>query len=181
MRIGDGDIMEPRRLGGEGTESRRADQQADQEEADHRADPETGEGWNDDPGRAQDYEGVAEAAGLERGGRHPAFMPLLERLSAIGWRNPLAGAIQATAIAFSRLVRIASKNCSVVIQLWSGPIRMARSLVIWPCSTVATQTRSSVSANAVTSGVSSVRPRCLRPPVQAKIEAIGLVDVALDR
>ena len=34
-------------------------------------------------------------------------------------------------------------------------------------------------SNSVTSGVLSRMPRCLRPPVQAKIDAIGLVDVGL--
>ncbi len=55
----------------------------------------------------------------------------------------------------------------------------ARSLVISPASTASTQTCSRVSAKRVTSGVSSSLPRCLSPPVQAKIEAIGLVEVLL--
>ncbi|PAV70050.1 hypothetical protein WR25_02229 [Diploscapter pachys] len=42
-----------------------------------------------------------------------------------------------------------------------------------------TSTRSSVSAKRTTSGVLSNLPRYFRPPVQAKIDAIGLVDVAL--
>ena len=62
---------------------------------------------------------------------------------------------------------------------WSAPTSSARSLVIFPLSTVSTQTRSRVSANSVTSGVSSIRPRAARPRVQAKIEAIGLVEVGL--
>src|SRR6185295_17367772 len=84
-----------------------------------------------------------------------------------------------SAIALSRLWTIASKNCSVVIHACSGPTRIARSLVICPPSTVSTHTRSSVSAKRTTSGVPSNLPRYLRPPVQAKIEAIGLVEVAL--
>ena len=43
-------------------------------------------------------------------------------------------------------------------------MRMARSFVIWPDSTVSTQTSSSVLANAVTSGVPSSLPRWARPP-----------------
>src|SRR3546814_7302450 len=55
----------------------------------------------------------------------------------------------------------------------------ARSLVILPLSTVATQIFSRSSANLISAALSSSLPRCLRPPVQAKIEAIGLVEVAL--
>ena len=58
-------------------------------------------------------------------------------------------------------------------------MRSARSLVILPLSTVSTQTFSSVSANFTTSGVPSNLPRYLRPRVQAKIDAIGLVEVGL--
>src|SRR3546814_8197831 len=58
-------------------------------------------------------------------------------------------------------------------------MRIARSLVIWPFSTVWMQTFSSVSAKRTTSGVSSNLPRYLSPPVHAKMDAIGLVDVAL--
>ena len=63
------------------------------------------------------------------------------------------------AISASRFWTIASKNCSVVIHGWSGPIRSARSLVILPSSTVSMQTFSSVSAKRTTSGVLSNRPR----------------------
>ena len=55
----------------------------------------------------------------------------------------------------------------------------ARSLVMKPASTVWMHTRSSVSAKATTSGVLSNLPRYFRPWVQAKIDAIGLVDVGL--
>ena len=44
-------------------------------------------------------------------------------------------------------VSTASMNSSVVRKGWSGRMRMARSLVIFPDSTVSTQTFSSVSAN----------------------------------
>jgi hypothetical protein len=46
-----------------------------------------------------------------------------------------------------------------------------------PLSTVSTHTRSSVSANSETAGVSSIRPRAESPRVHAKIEAIGFVEV----
>ena len=62
---------------------------------------------------------------------------------------------------------------------WSGPTSRARSLVIRPDSTVCTQTSSRVRANSVTSGVPSSLPRCFRPPVQAKLDAIELVEVSL--
>src|SRR5680860_1520880 len=62
---------------------------------------------------------------------------------------------------------LAARNSSVVRKAWSGPTSRARSLVILPSSTVWTQTRSRVSAKAVTSGVPSSLPRCLRPPVHA--------------
>ncbi len=55
----------------------------------------------------------------------------------------------------------------------------ARSFVISPASTASMHTASSASANAVTSGVSSSLPRWARPRVQAKIDAIGFVDVGL--
>ncbi|CNM11908.1 Uncharacterised protein [Mycobacterium tuberculosis] len=55
----------------------------------------------------------------------------------------------------------------------------ARSLVIFPLSTVRMTTSSSVFANSITSPVPSSLPRCCSPRVQAKIEAIGLVEVGL--
>src|SRR3546814_2258171 len=57
--------------------------------------------------------------------------------------------------------------------LFRSPMRIARSLVIWPFSTVWMQTFSSVSAKRTTSGVSSNLPRYLSPPVHAKMDAIG--------
>jgi len=78
-----------------------------------------------------------------------------------------------------RFSSIEARNSSVDWNAWSGPTSSARSLVILPLSTVSMQTRSSVSANAETSGVSSRRPRACSPRVQAKIEAIGLVEVGL--
>src|SRR5205085_108745 len=76
-----------------------------------------------------------------------------------------------------RFASMASRNCSVVSHGALASIRIARSLVILPDSTVSTQTFSSASANFTTSGVLSNVPRYLRPCVQAKIEAIGLVEV----
>ena len=48
-----------------------------------------------------------------------------------------------------------------------------------PPSTVSMQTFSKASANRTTSGVLSKVPRYFSPRVQAKIEAIGLVEVSL--
>jgi hypothetical protein len=53
----------------------------------------------------------------------------------------------------------ASRNCSVVSHGWSGPIRSARSLVIWPPSTVSTQARSRAWAKSATAGVPSILAR----------------------
>jgi len=47
-----------------------------------------------------------------------------------------------------------------------------------PASTVSTTTVSRVSANLASSALSSSLARCLKPRVQAKIEAIELVEVA---
>src|SRR5579884_162507 len=52
-----------------------------------------------------------------------------------------------------------SRNWFVVSQGWSGRIRIARSRVISPLSTVSMHTFSSVSAKRTTSGVPSNRPR----------------------
>ena len=48
-----------------------------------------------------------------------------------------------------------------------------------PLSTVSTQTFSSAVANLASAALSSSAARCDRPRVQAKIDAIGLVDVSL--
>src|SRR6478752_5036571 len=79
--------------------------------------------------------------------------------------------VLAYAMAFLRFSSIDARKSCVVWYGWSGPTRRARSLVILP--------RSRVSANLVTSGVPSILPRYDRPCVQAKIDAIGLVDVGL--
>ena len=63
--IGDGEIVEPGCAVDERAEPGRADQHADQDEADHRADAQTGEGGNDDPGGAEDDQGVAKAGSSE--------------------------------------------------------------------------------------------------------------------
>src|SRR5262249_18345449 len=83
------------------------------------------------------------------------------------------------AILALRLVSSVAKKSSVFRNGCLGSIRIARSLVILPPSTVSTQTFSSASANFTTSGVASNVPRYLSPWVQAKIEAIGLVEVGL--
>src|SRR5262249_20904902 len=83
------------------------------------------------------------------------------------------------AILAVRLASSVARKSSVFRNGWLGSIRIARSLVILPPSTVSTQTFSSASANFTTSGVLSNVPRYLSPWVQAKIEAIGLVEVGL--
>src|SRR3954447_8099362 len=92
------------------------------------------------------------------------------------WSEPLAGNDDQASLR-ERFSSSAFMNSSVDSHGASLAMSSARSLVIWPPSTVSTQTCSSVSANCVTAGVPSRMPRCLRPPVQAKIDAIGLVDV----
>ncbi len=52
-------------------------------------------------------------------------------------------------------------------------IKSARSLVIFPLSTVSIHTRSKVFANSATLGVLSSLARCANPCVQAKIDAKG--------
>src|SRR6185369_16616967 len=177
--VRDGDIVQPRMITRERPKPVRADEHADQDEADDRTDSDPGEGRNDDPGGAQDDEGVAEARRAEFAFYHHAVKAgQARRVTArvTSWRQ---AAIPSSAMAASRLWTMASKNCSVVIHACSGPTRIARSLVICPPSTVSTQTRSRVSAKRTTSGVLSNLPRYLRPPVQAKMDAIGLVEVAL--
>jgi hypothetical protein len=66
------------------------------------------------------------------------------------WRYP---------IAFCRLSSSFARKSCVFSHFWSGPISTARSRVMSPDSTVPMQTFSSASANRVTSGVSSNRPR----------------------
>src|SRR5690606_39256274 len=89
------------------------------------------------------------------------------------------GPDQRSAIFFCRCSSSAARNSSVVSHCWSLPTSSARSLVILPLSTVSMTTFSRVSAKPTTSGVESSLPRCCKPRVQAKIEAIGLVEVGL--
>jgi len=89
------------------------------------------------------------------------------------WKSPVASSrgvssgdrpapVQRLSLA-RRPTSSASRNASVVSHGCFASIRIARSLVIWPDSTVSTQTFSSASANATTSGVPSNLPRYLRP------------------
>ena len=55
----------------------------------------------------------------------------------------------------------------------------AKSFVIFPLSTVSMQTRSSVWQKLTSSLLLSRFPRCSRPRVHAKIDAIGFVEVGL--
>jgi len=56
---------------------------------------------------------------------------------------------------------------------------MARSLVMWPASTVSMQTCSRVLQKSIRAWLLSSLPRCAKPRVQAKMEAMGLVEVGL--
>ena len=85
----------------------------------------------------------------------------------------------AYAIAFFKFSSTLSRKPVVESHFWSGPISSARSLVMKPASTVSTQTFSSVVENFASAGLLSSLARCARPRVQAKIEAIELVEVCL--
>jgi hypothetical protein len=63
--VRDSHVGEPAFAAGQAAENRRPDQQPDQDEPNHRADPEAGEGRNHDPRRAQDYECVGQAVSAE--------------------------------------------------------------------------------------------------------------------
>lgn len=82
-------------------------------------------------------------------------------------------------IAALRFSSTFSRKPSVVSHFWSGPTSSARSLVMKPLSTVSTTTFSSVVAKFISCVLSSSFARCFNPPVQAKIDAIELVEVAL--
>src|SRR5476651_1854423 len=82
------------------------------------------------------------------------------------------------AIAFFRFSSTLSRKPVVESHFWLGPISDARSFVIKPASTVSTQTFSSVPANFASAALLSSLARCARPRVQAKIEAIELVEVS---
>src|SRR4029078_9820528 len=82
-------------------------------------------------------------------------------------------------IAALRFASTASRNPSVESHAWSGPTRTARSFVILPCSMVETVTFSKVSANFFRFAFRSSLARWARPRVQAKIDAVELVEVLL--
>jgi CRP-like cAMP-binding protein len=82
-------------------------------------------------------------------------------------------------IAFFRLASTLSRKPVVESHFWSAPTSSARSLVIEPASTVSTQTLSRVVANFASAALLSSLARWARPRVQAKIDAIELVEVSL--
>src|SRR3981081_4693703 len=91
-----------------------------------------------------------------------------------------AGAWAAYAvIALVRFSATLSRKPVVDNQRWSAPTKSARSLVMKPASTVSTQTFSSVGANFASASLLSNWARCDSPRVQAKIDAIELVEVSL--
>ncbi len=65
----------------------------------------------------------------------------------------------------------------MVSHFWLGPTSAAKSLVMYPASTVSTQTFSKLEANRASPALLSSLARCARPRVQAKIDAIELVEV----
>src|SRR5471032_660383 len=81
-------------------------------------------------------------------------------------------------IALVRFSDTLSRNPVVESHFWSAPTSKAKSLVIAPASTVSTQTFSSVEENFASSGLLSSLARWARPRVQAKIEAMELVEVS---
>jgi predicted pyridoxine 5'-phosphate oxidase superfamily flavin-nucleotide-binding protein len=80
------------------------------------------------------------------------------RIKRVGARQHQPGV--AGAIAACRFSSIEPRNSCVVCHGCSGLMSRARSLVIFPLSTVSMQTRSRVCANSLTSGVPSSLPRC---------------------
>src|ERR1700712_5520032 len=98
-------------------------------------------------------------------------------------RKNLPGSVTPSPVAYAiALVRFSatlSRKPVVDSQRWSAPTSSARSLVMWPASTVSTQTFSSVLANFASSALLSSLARWARPRVQAKIDAMELVEVSL--
>src|SRR5438270_13583852 len=82
------------------------------------------------------------------------------------------------AIALLRFAEILSRKAVVESHFWSAPTRSAKSFVMLPASTVSTHTFSSVLENFASSALLSSLARCASPRVQAKIEAIELVEVS---
>ena len=59
--VGDAERLQPRPIVRHRAQRERADDHPDQDEADHRADADAGEGGDDDPGRAEDRQRVGKA------------------------------------------------------------------------------------------------------------------------
>ena len=95
--------------------------------------------------------------GLLRQQREIEPPPRRRRPPRLSWRSGRGPTRQAIA-ALSRSSSV-SRNWLVVWNAWSGPTRIARSLVMNPSSTAFRHTPSSVSAKRTTSGVSSNVPR----------------------
>src|SRR5258706_10745029 len=81
------------------------------------------------------------------------------------------------AIALLRFSSILSRKPSVVSHFCCGPTSAARSLVMKPASTVSTHTFSSANANFASAALLSSLARWESPRVQAKIDAMELVEV----
>src|SRR4029077_6395249 len=97
----------------------------------------------------------------------------------MGLKASMKSEVAYAAIALVRFSATLSRKPEVESQRWSAPTKSARSLVMKPASTVSTQTFSMVWANFASASLLSSLARCVRPRVQAKIEAIELVEVSL--
>ena len=74
LRVGDGDVVEPGKAWHQRAQARRPDQHPDQDEADDRADPEARERRDDQSGRTQDDQRIAER-GIVDCDRHDRYLP----------------------------------------------------------------------------------------------------------
>ncbi len=123
---------------------------------------------------------LASSPGLSRRSRLGAHSASLSEMA--GTRPALTRfalvARKTQPIAFFRFSSTLSRKPVVESHVWSGPTSNARSLVMKPASTVSMQTFSSVAANLASAALLSSLARCARPRVQAKIEAIELVEVS---
>src|SRR5262245_56307253 len=95
-------------------------------------------------------------------------------LRAFGANPPYEGQF----IALRRFSSTLSRKPVVESHFWSAPTSSAKSLVMEPASTVSTHTFSRVEANLASGGLLSSLARWVSPRVQAKIEAMELVEVS---
>jgi len=110
------------------------------------------------------------------------FVPPSTVLNFISFAAPKNASVSVAVIyasLFSRLARIALRNCSEFTGVGSTPSMMlTRSFVTIPALRVSKHASSSLLPNSTSSGNPSISPGLRRAPLQAKIVAIGLVDVS---